>query len=255
MSSKFAWVTYVNTAEYMSAALTLHRSLQLVGTTYPFIIMMPEDSNLYSKCNNETKSLLIVHQVPEIDRVEPRHSSPRFASCINKLHIWNLTSYDKVCWLDSDMIALKNIDHLFDIPFGTNKIAACSGCLCNVYDNPKFVTKPDKCPFVNANNVYINAGLMVIIPDAKMFEILLHQDYNYPMPEQDVMSDVLQSYILTLPSTYNYLNHLDLIHPEIDHRDVHIFHFGYDKPWNAQGRVIHKKYYDYWHHINNEVEK
>lgn len=256
--AKNAWVTYVNNGTYLSASLTLFLSLQRVDTEYPFVIMVPLDDDTFNIDNHMrvVPKNIVIHKVPKLDRQEPNHSYIHYASVLNKLHIWNLTDYDKVCWLDSDMIVKRNIDHLFDIHLGTNIIAGASGCLCNVYKNKKFLTAPERCPFNDPiNHVYLNAGLMLTVPSTSMFSFLIEQDYNHPMPEQDVFSDVFKSRILTLPSTYNYLNHLDLIHQHIDYSNVHVFHFGYDKPWDNQGRPIYKAYYDYWYELHNEVKE
>jgi hypothetical protein len=38
---------------------------------------------------------------------------------LNKLHVFNLTQYKKVLWMDGDTLVLKNVDHLFLRPMGT----------------------------------------------------------------------------------------------------------------------------------------
>ena len=38
---------------------------------------------------------------------------------LNKLRVFNLTQYKKLVWMDSDTLALKNLDHIFKLPYGT----------------------------------------------------------------------------------------------------------------------------------------
>jgi hypothetical protein len=48
---------------------------------------------------------------------------------MHQVYIWTLTSYDRVCWLDADMIVTKNIDDVFHTDFsGGMAMAAAPGC-------------------------------------------------------------------------------------------------------------------------------
>jgi lipopolysaccharide biosynthesis glycosyltransferase len=198
---------------------------------------------------------LIIIPIHQHDQYHSSYSEERYNACLNKLQIWRLLGYEKVCWLDSDMVVMKNIDHLFDIDFGQDEILAVPGCRCNVFNNPKFDTAPHKCPYVNPNNTYINAGLILTRPDIEVFNRLIKEDYNRPLAEQDVISEFFASKINMLPPTYNYMSQLDLIHPDVDSQDVHIFHFTYDKPWQQLGRNVHQRYYKYWRHMLEEHEQ
>ena len=44
-----------------------------------------------------------------------------------KLHVFNLTRFRKVLWMDSDTLVLKNLDHLLGEPSFTG---ACAGYSC-----------------------------------------------------------------------------------------------------------------------------
>ncbi len=249
-----AWVTYANNNTYFEASIILFKSLQLVGTAHDCVIMTPHDFQYTGNFQPFSLSMknLIIKQIQTIDQEHPKYSSSRYSACINKLYIWLLTEYDKVCWLDSDMIVMKNIDELFDLELQEDTLLATPGCLCNLFKNAKFETTPHKCPYVSSNNTYINAGLLLIRPNPETYQKLLKQDYNRPLAEQDVFNDFFASKINILPPTYNYMCQLDLIHPEVDCQDVHIFHFTYDKPWQKLGRPIHDKYYKYWRDLASQ---
>jgi lipopolysaccharide biosynthesis glycosyltransferase len=246
-----AWVTYANNNTFLEASLIMYKSLQLVGTEYDCIVMTPPSFQYTGNFSPNCFSMrnLIIKPISIHDQKHPNHSEERYSACLNKLHIWLLTEYEKVCWLDSDMIIMKNIDHLFDIAISEDGILAAPGCLCNTFNNPYFETSPHKCPYNCSNNTYINAGLMLVKPNPQIYNLLLEQDYNRPLSEQDVFSDFFASKINMLPPSYNYMAQLDLIHPQVDSHNVHVFHFTYDKPWQKLGRAIHQKYYKYWRQL------
>jgi alpha-N-acetylglucosamine transferase len=245
--SRYAWVTYANNPTHIETALSLFKSLQLTNTKYDCILMTPYEHIPQALYVNANIQNLKVKQVIALDKTLSNHASVRFSACLNKVYVWGLTEYEKVCWLDGDMIVMKNIDHLFDINFDqSTQMLGASGCSCNHFKNPRLPTLPHNCPFVNQSNTYINAGLMLIKPNQQTMHTLLQEDFDQPLADQDVVNKVFKGSINTLPSTYNYMSHLDLVHPIVDGSDVHIFHFTYDKPWDTKGRNTHKRYYDHW---------
>lgn len=251
------WVTYADDNTFFEASIILFRSLHKVGTVHDCIIMTPVNFkytgnlSLYSL---KTKNV-ILKAIPPLDQQHSNHSEKRYSACLNKLYVWLLTDYEKVCWLDSDMIVMKNIDHLFDLEIEDGHMLAAPGCLCNVFNNPKFITAQLKCPYVCNNNIYINSGLFIIKPNPNIYDLLLQEDYNRPLSDQDVFNDFFSSKINMLPPTYNYMSQLDLIHPEVNSHDVHIFHFTYDKPWETVGRTSHEKYYKHWRELLKDLNK
>lgn len=66
-------------------------------------------------------------------------SDPRFHDCWTKLTVFGLIIYERVVLVDSDMLATKNMDELFDIPLddpaakhpGSRIFAASHACICN----------------------------------------------------------------------------------------------------------------------------
>lgn len=41
---------------------------------------------------------------------------PDLGATFTKLHLWNLTQYERVLYLDADTLVLNNVDHLFQLP-------------------------------------------------------------------------------------------------------------------------------------------
>lgn len=241
---KASWVTYADSDAYYNAAMVLWRSLKRVGTLFDFVVMVPRGFAVPTSDNECCRTVVI----KDIFREQGANiACERFRHAINKIHVWTLCDYDMICWLDSDMIVLKNIDHLFsqDIPLGW--IAAAPGCLCNHFKNEKFITKAIECPFLNKKSVYVNAGLFVTRPCMQTFAKLADQDFDRPFAEQDVFNDFFAGRIHVLDCKYNYLNHLDIVHPNMTHPDdICIYHFCFGKPWNKNDLNVRQDLYNLW---------
>lgn len=77
------------------------------------------------------------------------HEASWTNSELTKLHIWNLTQFRKIVYIDADALVLENIDELFNI-------------------ESKFAASPDIFPPDK-----FNAGVMVIEPDALLFQEMM----------------------------------------------------------------------------------
>lgn len=226
------WITYADNDDYWLGALVLAKNLLSVHSKYPLIVFVPHSY----KPNLILPSLgnVIVRQCAPIQHLGKRTTRPEYRSCLNKLHAWSLQGFEKVGWLDCDMLIVKNIDELFEFDLDHDEMLAAPGCTCNVFQNPKLPTEPHECPLSRSGsclNVYVNTGVFVIRPSSQTYERLLDYDYDHPLPDQDAFNEFFVNRIHLLDSSYNYMVHLSLAHPEIDSKDAKIIHFTYDKPW------------------------
>jgi alpha-N-acetylglucosamine transferase len=203
-----------------------------------------------------------VRRVPEIKPTAdqmPTAAYARYSKCLNKLYTWTLTEYDTVCWLDADLIVTENLDPLLDLHLAEGEIAAAPGCSCNALRNARLPTAPERCPFNNPENIYINSGVLVTRPSNALFTELLKWNYDHPLPDQDAFNIGFAAppyRIRVLPTRYNYLNHLPIAHPAVGAAaaaaDIAVFHFGYNKPWlTGQGplpgtEAIAQPFYEKW---------
>ena len=97
--------------------------------------------------------------------VNPRMTAV-WENCLTKFKIFNLTQFDKLIFLDADILILKNLDDLFERPHMTSAL-----------DGEYFNLWPGWDHF--------NSGIMVIEPSEKLFNDLL--DFtNHFTPEFDV---------------------------------------------------------------------
>ncbi len=112
---KYSYVSILTTDSYLFGALTLWKSLQDTKPKYPFHLLITPNLNA------ETTTLLQKSGIKTI-KIEPIKNpilnDPKDRRYYNysKLNMWSMTQFDKIVYLDADMIVMHNIDELFDKP-------------------------------------------------------------------------------------------------------------------------------------------
>ena len=247
----YVWTTFINNKDYLDGAHVLAYSLEVVKSKYKLIIFYPHDFDLQK--NNKLTNIIYT-PIKQLVYMSHLHARKNYSYCINKIYSWTLTTYAKVCWIDSDMIFLQNSDAIFDYIIEEDEIAAASGCTCNTFNNKTLPTLCSTCPFNNinntntnthtnttSNNIYINAGLILLKPNINIYNSLLTENYTYPLVEQDAFNIIFKNKIKVLDSKYNYINNLEFAHASYV-CNIHIFHFAYGKPWDdvdKTGNISH----------------
>ncbi len=139
--------------------------------------------------SDETKELLqadgwIIKPVSTINPYSKRRSDYYF-SAYSKLHVWNMTEYERVVYLDSDVLVLTNIDHLFDC--GT--FCAAYEVLYYIFNSGVMVVEPSTTVF---NDMMRKVSTLKSYDHADQgflnayFEDLLHAPFfNCPRPQRD----------------------------------------------------------------------
>jgi len=94
----------------------------------------------------------VLKLVEKIDGDAFQKRSVESWSDMTKLRVWTLVEYDKVAYLDADMLVRENLDDLFRLELGNLKFAAAPD-----------VFPPDK----------FNAGLLVLQPDMNLFSDMM----------------------------------------------------------------------------------
>lgn len=140
-----AYCTLVSNDEYAWGAACLSISKSIINTKYPLVIMVSEI------VSEENKKLLSNYGIVKII---PNHifeyGDNDFYKCTKqKLEVFNLTEYDRVCFLDADMLMLESLDYelennafMFDIreryAKDLNRFAVCGEV---------FIVTPDSSTF------------------------------------------------------------------------------------------------------------
>ncbi|WP_343465078.1 glycosyltransferase family 8 protein [Pantoea sp.] len=247
----FAWVTLLTQPEYVIGVRALHRSLQRSKTQWPLVVMVTK------AIPQETQQALraqgcVIHPVDPLlpkDSLEQHYASAQFGEVWSKLRVWELTHYQRVVFLDADMLVLRNMDELFTLDMGDSPLAACHACRCNPNKIASYPAswQPDNCHYTwQASgkaapadlDLYLNGGFLVLNPDREVFAWLQHNVQaiddlrRYPFSEQDLLNELFKDRWLPLSWVYNALKTLPFQHAGLWRDDkVKNLHYILAKPW------------------------
>ncbi|MEQ4453485.1 glycosyltransferase family 8 protein [Kosakonia sp. YIM B13605] len=274
MSAAFAWVTLLTQPDYLPGVETLHRSLRASGSPWPLVVMVTDTIDDSTRQHLGAQGCK-VREVPVIGpdpALESRYANARFADVWSKLAVWTLTEYQRVAFLDADMLVLQNMDHLFELPLAAGTIAACHACRCNPNHIESYPVswRPENCyyswctdaqmhatPPASLDN-YLNGGFLLLTPDNALYQQMMAKlaekaDISgYVFAEQDFLNEVFRDRWLPLHYGYNALKTLPLQHPQMwDLAQVKNLHFIIDKPWETRpesgdnGDELHRLWWQY----------
>ncbi|KAJ1267583.1 hypothetical protein BS78_07G067400 [Paspalum vaginatum] len=127
-ASTRAYVTFLvgDGDESWKRVVELAKGLRKVGSPYPLVVVVLPDVP-------EPHRRILISEgclVREVEPVyPPENQAQHYASTYSKLRIWELVEYERVVYLDADMIqvVLENIDDLFDLDKGHLYAVANSG--------------------------------------------------------------------------------------------------------------------------------
>lgn len=109
---KFAYVTYITSAEFALPAAVLMFSIANSGSQYARVICVSKE------ISERDRGLLgLFAQIIEIDKIpSPLYvENARYRDTFTKLRMWQLEMFTKALYIDTDVIVRKNIDVLFDL--------------------------------------------------------------------------------------------------------------------------------------------
>ncbi|PBP21998.1 glycosyl transferase family protein [Diplocarpon rosae] len=247
-----AWVTLLTCKSYIPGAVLLAHSLQKQHSVYPLIILY-------------TPSLPHPASHRAADPPQQRHLiAARFEDTWTKLRIFELCEYERLVFLDADMLIRGNMDELFDLPLpGRDWIAANHCCVCNLdgdewapadwvpancaytgLTDPSCLSAPAPVPAAGAGpptHALLNSGLFVCTPYAALWDEVrrfLATDprvEHFIFPDQDLLAAFFRGRWRPLGYQYNALKTMRYWHPAMWRDDeVRNLHYIVDKPWRAR---------------------
>lgn len=267
--SKRSWVTLLSDLGdnngYLKGVLTLNYTLTKVKTQYPLLVIYT------SKCPISVLSVLEKSGIKTkyVEELQPSilmdygTDTKRFNECFNKLCVFGLFEYERVVFVDSDMIFMKNADELFDIPLDRGYIACAHACVCNPRKKAHYPKDwlPSNCAYTIQEKLHynsspipctygirmLNCGLVVLNPNPEEFSLIVEHIKNsekYPptmlnFAEQSLLSYIYQEKWFSLPYIYNALKTLRTVHKKLwNDDDVKIVHYILNKPWNDMNEGV-----------------
>lgn len=233
-----AYITILSNSNYYEGVLALNESLIQANARYPLYCVLSQSVDEEVKQGLRQKDIPYI-QLEQATIKDTGNLNSEYFSYWNytfdKLQIWGLEQFDKLVYLDADMIVLNNIDHLFNCP---NFSAVCAG----------------KSFPGNDSWIELNAGLMIVEPNGKIAEELINltpdvvKEYleaGKPVGDQDVINRYLGDWFsckeLVLDEGYNilapylsyYTDKLNYsFEPDEKTNKIYVVHFtGNYKPW------------------------
>lgn len=276
-TSTFAWVTLLTQPGYLPGVEALHTSLVRSGTVWPLEVMVTPEIDAPTREHLQglgcrVREVSVIGPNPELAH---RYANARFADVWSKLAVWTMTEYARVAFLDADMLVVKNMDEVFELPLQEGFIAACHACRCNPNQIESYPLswQPDNCyyswcedeemtahPPATLDN-YFNAGFLVLTPDQALYDLMLTKIVamadisSYVFAEQDFLNDVFHDHWLPLHYGYNALKTLELQHPRMwEMKRVKNLHYIIDKPWQKRPEPgdkwyqLHRVWWEYYPH-------
>ena len=229
----YSYVTLVTNPDYALAAKALARSLQMVNSQWPLTVMAVRDVDGLDELAALGCEIRMVEPLAVSAEFRARHSrkaqhtaapftkgnKPIFHDPLDnfaKLRLWEFEEFERVVFLDADLIVVQNVDKLFGYP-----------------------------EFVAAPNVYeglgdfgrMNSGVFVAQPSRATFNRMMHEldrpNTFWRRTDQTFLQHFFPDWH-GLPYTYNTLQYIWFNLPDLwDWSQIKIVHYQYEKPWQA----------------------
>ncbi|XAR52588.1 Glucuronosyltransferase [Bertholletia excelsa] len=200
-----AYVTVLHSSEtYVCGAVALAQSILRTNTTRDLVLLA--DASISARSLRGLRAA--GWKVRRIERIRsPRARKDAYNEWnYTKLRIWQLIDYDKLIFIDSDLVVLKNMDHFFVYP----QISAAG----------------------NDGSLF-NSGVMLVEPSECTFEMLMGKRFevgSYNGGDQGFLNEMF-TWWHRLPTTANRLKVFDGgVKREVP-EDLYTIHYLGIKPW------------------------
>lgn len=184
-TSRYAYVSLVAAAKpsAIEAANCWARRLRTLGTPHDIVLVFINDGRDEAEILDLFPSFSRVKLVKGVDS-SLTSSKPQF----NKFWVWELTEYEKVVYMDYDVLVMNNVDHLFSRPDFS--------AVPDIFTGDKF-----------------NSGVFVTSPSksfAKRMNVEMGSIYSYNKGDQGILNRWFDTWYLQdeahrLPFAYNFM--------------------------------------------------
>jgi predicted O-methyltransferase YrrM len=225
-STRRAYFTIVQNEEWVIGAVVLGHSLRKSGADASLVCQIGADVSSESRVLLETiydMVEIVDEYVFPVSKYNKFEDVPkRLAFSFRRLNAWKRSEFDRITYLDSDLLVLRNIDSLFDLP----GVIAPREYDFRVWKNGKLFTD------------FFNGGLVTFSPSKCVFEkfnnILMAQWIYMGAAEQHLVNVACRDNWLRLPDKYHVQAgtiHNRKFADDLD--DAYVVHFSkIAKPWD-----------------------
>ncbi|KAM7276405.1 hypothetical protein ACFE04_018271 [Oxalis oulophora] len=176
-----AYATILHSAHvYVCGAIAAAQSIRMTGSSRDLVILVDETISLYHKSGLEAAGW----KVRTIRRIRnPKAEKDAYNEWnYSKFRLWQLTDYDKIIFIDADLLILRNIDFLFSMP---------------------------EISTTGNNGTLFNSGVMVIEPSNCTFKLLMdhiNEIESYNGGDQGYLNEIF-TWWHRIPRRMNFLKH------------------------------------------------
>lgn len=151
-----AYITLLSSETYLEGVLVLNRALKAVEAMFPLYCVLSESINVSVQKELEMEGVPCIRLTrSSVDAVnQDGDFFSHWSYTFDKLQIWGLTQFEKIVFLDSDMLILRNIDELFN-------------------SKPFSAVPAGYSFFLREDWFNLNSGLMVVEPNVMVQQSLL----------------------------------------------------------------------------------
>jgi glycogenin glucosyltransferase len=242
-----AYITYLSSDDYLLGVLSLYESWKRTKSKYLFYCLINSsiDKDVVSTLKTKGIKLIKFNEIKIPNNLKDYNDKNCYKgyqvlkNYYNKIIIFGLDKFEKIVYMDADMIMLDNIDELFDYPH-----------MSAVMDHRENET------------YFFNSGIMVIEPHKKLFIDILNSLENITYEEmysaanrdhhclwdQDFLNYYFKNWAVEtgkiLHIKYNsFWNIVDIYGIPLE--DVKVAHMVGKKPWFMN-------MYEIYEHINKK---
>ena len=245
------YISVLSTNDYLPGVLVVNKCLKLTKTQFPFTVLITDNISCDVISILENNNIQIKH----INSIFLKnHKIDKWFYTFSKLCIFSQIEFEKIVYIDLDMVITENLDHLFKKPHFSSVNAG---------------------GFIHKDWVDLNSGLIVFKPSIEIYNklIKLLQDGSYYPSDQDVLHKYYNEwnlkkelnlgyqynmFVVDIPRAikelnFTTINSMDEINDEIkSNNNIKIFHYICSKPWKK--KIEHNKFYTIWYEIYESIE-
>ncbi|CAN6328176.1 unnamed protein product [Urochloa humidicola] len=176
-----AYATILHSAsEYVCGAITAAQSIRQAGSTRDLVILVDETISDHHRRGLEAAGwkVRIIQRIRNPKATRDAYNEWNYS----KFRLWQLTDYDKIIFIDADLLILRNVDFLFAMP----EITATGN-----------------------NATLFNSGVMVIEPSNCTFQLLMdhiNEITSYNGGDQGYLNEIF-TWWHRIPKHMNFLKH------------------------------------------------
>ena len=110
------YLTVITSDDYAIGAVALWKSLYATSPRYPFVVVLT--GRVSSSCERALRAagLETLRLDQHLERPNSTGDSSHWKHTFSKLLMFELVQFEKLVYIDADMLVLRNLDHLFERP-------------------------------------------------------------------------------------------------------------------------------------------